>query len=128
MAENQDDLAPVESEIRALELRMLRTRSELIYEAVVQHIARRRDAIRRPSIFFRAVPILPSHRQSLRERGDCDRIMRYVRRRFHAHRRNLQYSQRPAARTCYWYQDLYDRLEQAKLLGPLEDLGRDSFS
>ena len=128
MAENQDDLEPVEFEIRALEVRMLRTRSELIYEAVVQHITRRGDAIRLPSTFFRAVPILPSHRQSLRERGNCDRIMRYVRRRFHAHRRNLQFSQRPAVDTRYWYQDLYDRLEQAKLLGPLEDLGRDTLS
>ena len=46
--------------------------------------------------------------------------MRSVRRRFHAHRRNLPYSQRPAVDIRIWYQDLYDRLEQAELIGPLE--------
>ena len=127
MIENQNDLERVQSETRALELRVLRTRSELVYETVLQHITRRRDAICLPPRLFRAVPILPSHRQSLRERGNCNRTLRYVRRRFHAHRRNLQLSQRPAVDTRNWYQDLYDRLEQAKLLGPLQDLGRDTL-
>ncbi len=102
-------------------------RSTRMYEIVVADIVQRRDAIRLPPTPLGVLSILPRHRIAIDEYKACHRVMRYVHGRFRALRENLQTSEFPIEYARNWYHEFYDHLQERGFLGPLEELGRETF-
>ena len=121
------DRERIERDISVHDRRDVGRRAARMYEIVVGDIVQRRDAIRLPPKPLRVLSILPRHRMGLDEYEACHRAIRYVSARFRALQENLEISQFPIEYARNWYHEFYDHLEERGFLGPLEQLGRETF-